>query len=136
MGVTNRKDIRKAIADDVAAHMALQYVSAYLGDPKKKSPALTLRSRGTGEDRVGYVHRFTAHLLVIAGQNTDNSTWTEENAEDAADDLCADFDTYIMNGIYPTLERDGDSVIEIVLIGGEQYIDEQVPIRVRQIHAR
>lgn len=137
MAIANRKDIRKTIADDITAHIpTVQFVAAYLGDPGKKSPAITLRSRGTGEDRLGYVHRFTAHLLIIAGQNIENSQWTEENAEDAADDLRRDFDTYIANGTYPSLERDGDSLVESVLIGGEQYLDEQVPIRVRQIHAR
>ena len=128
--IKNRKTLRAAIAADIVTHVTnAKVVFAYLGDPLKKMPAIAIQSRGTAQTDIGYDHLFTAHLLVLAGAGA----WTEAQAEDALDDLSWQFQSYIIEQTYPTLVRDGDSSINMVDIDDEQYLDEEIPFRVRAV---
>jgi hypothetical protein len=129
MGVINQNTVRAELAADIARHITnAKFVAGYLADPGKKSPAITVTSRGTADTSVGYDHLLTIHLLVVAGKA---SGWTEDKAEDALDDLRNAFDQYIAIGAYSP-QRDGASTIQLVEIpeGGEPYLDEEIPIRV------
>lgn len=77
-------------------------------------------------------------MLVLAGNVKPGVTgWTELNAEDALDDMRLAFDNWVETmptATYPYhIIRDGASEINLVLIGGEQWIDESIPILVPQV---
>jgi hypothetical protein len=139
----NRKDIRTALKLALAtAVTSAKLVERYLADPKGKSPAITLASRGSGgvgltSDGDALEHKFYIHTLVVKGGGTG---WTNENAEDALDTVRQAIDDYIeaqtltVSGQLYNLYRDGNSEIVPVTIGSEQYLDEPIPIVVKAFY--
>ncbi len=139
----NRKDVRAALSTALQANITeAKVVLKYLGEPGKQMPAITMVSAGTGgnpltSDVDALVHKFDIHLLVLAGKP---SGWTEEQAEDLLDDVRYALDEWIehnmltVNGARFQIERAGDSSVAFVLISGEQYLDESVPVLLRTFY--
>jgi hypothetical protein len=139
----NRKDIRTSLKAALTTAVAsAKLVERYLADPKGKSPAITIASRGTGgagltSDGDALEQKFFIHILVVKGGGTG---WTNENAEDALDTVRQLLDDYIeaqtliVSGQAYNLYRDGNSEIVPVTIASEQYLDEPIPIIVKAFY--
>lgn len=76
------------------------------------------------------------HTFVVYYSAKSTTPWTEENSEDAIDDIeklisdtIIDNETIINKWAF--LERDGETTMENVIISGVEYQHEIIPVKIR-----
>lgn len=116
-----------------------QEVYGYLPSPTEvggKSPFLTIRRRGTGQDMEGEfknptAHRFLCVSMVLAYDSA--ASWGSDDAEDKLDELNQLFRQTIRNNaggasVADQLRFGAPSQVNDVLFGGKPYIMETFEI--------
>lgn len=137
---------RETIRDQLAALLAAALVGAgkpaeavynhQVGDFQGKSPAVVVTSAGTGRGSP-LVANQTAFLLEVYSfvlYALEDGTWTEAQSEDRLD-LLEKSIVDVLNdandsGTWQSVEPNGESSIDSVEIGGDEYRYETIPVRI------
>ena len=138
MAAVSRKPVRQQLAIDIAVDMTTAH-TVYDHRPAtlNGSPAVlvisvnTLRNRRLTQSGQGQEFFFEIHNLV---RNEFSTTYTEEDAEDALDDL--EFElagwmedpTNTKSTFWQSFRYDGPTILGRTKIGGIEYQDEIVSI--------
>lgn len=144
MATANRETGRDALVSLLTTALVgtgkpAQAIYGYLvGDFAGQSPVVIVASDGTEEDQRTNDSRrenefyFNAHTFTLFAQRGDTS-WTEAHVEDRLDLLEKTIrETLAANRSTATwafIEIDGRSTVDNVLVAGEEYRHEIIPIR-------
>ena len=138
MAAVSRKPVRQQLAIDIAVSMTTaKTVYDHRPSTLNGSPAVlvisvnTLRNRRLSQSGLGQEFFFEIHNLV---RNEFSTTYTEEDAEDALDDLefelagWMDDPTKTKSTLWQSVRYDGPTILGRTKIGGIEYQDEIVSI--------
>lgn len=137
-----RETARDALASLLTTALSgiCQAVYAYqVGDFEKRSPVVVITGDSANRERQSYggsmwntTFRYHIHSFVLYTQGT---IWTEADAEDAIDDIeqaiAGMVDSNTSGTIWDYLSFVGDTQMDSVVIGGEEYKHEAIPVQVR-----
>lgn len=139
----NRKVVRQALAallntNLVGSGNPLQQLYRYqIGDFRGQSPVGVLTSAGTKRERMTFMGSkatffFDLHLFVLYADP--GTTWDEEDAEDALDDIEAEvaalLDANQRSADWEAIDYADRSTALPVVIGGAEYKHEIIPLSV------
>jgi hypothetical protein len=142
MAQPTRETARDALAALLTSSLSgvCQAVYAYqVGDFEKRSPVVVITGASAQRERESYggtywatTFRYDIHSFVLYTQGT---TWTEADAEDAIDDIeqaiAGMVDSNTSGTIWDYLSFAGETQMDSVIIGGEEYKHERIPVQVR-----
>ena len=136
----SRRLIRQRLAQDLKGYLnSAQAVYDHKPGNLTGHPAVFVLSSGSSRDKLvtagfGAVYFFEIHNLVLYADSVAN--WTEEEAEDALDLLDFELSQYmadknnLKNDLWKSIRYLGRSIIGKVIIGGNAYQDEIIPLQV------
>jgi hypothetical protein len=140
MTTVSRKDVRYKLAELLEPHLlSANKVYPYKPPQLEGDPAVMILSAGTERqsDTVqgfGAWYFFEIHNLVLYASSVDG--WTHQDAEDMLDDLAYQVDDFMdtksnrKSTPWKGITYAGRSVISNASIGGIEYQDEIIPIKV------
>jgi hypothetical protein len=141
MITTDRKTLRKAYATLLQNNLVgngklVQAVYPYqVGDFSGKSPVVVVSSGGSLRQRLtfqGSTPNFWLNVHVFILYAIEDKSWTEENAEDALDDIENAFatinDTNQHGSCWDAITQEERSRTDSLVIGGLEYRVEVFPI--------
>lgn len=144
MATANRETGRDALVSLLTTALVgtgkpAQAIYGYLvGDFKSQSPVVVVASDGTEEDQRAVTSRkeneffYTIHTFTIFAQKG-NSSWTEAHVEDRLDLLEKTIRETIADNRstanWAFIEIDGRTTVDNVLVAGEEYRHEVIPVR-------
>ncbi len=137
----NRESVRDAFATLLSTRLVttdaiVQAVYNYRkGDLAGLSPVVCVSSAGSRRERIDFtgtrqnIVRLTVHVFVVYA----DTGWTEAQAEDRLDAIEAAIADVVDANSGPgsdwlTMDYDGDSARGDIVLGGEDYIMEAIPI--------
>ena len=138
--VINRETVRDQLATLLAAALVgtgkpAQAVYNYqVGDFEGKSPVVVVTSSGTGRGSpLAYgVTSFRMELHTFVLYALEDGTWTEAQSEDRLDLLEKTIADVLQDandsGTWMSVQMAGDSVVDGVEIGGDEYRHETIPV--------
>lgn len=139
----NRKIVRQALAALLTTNLTgsgnpLQQLYRYqVGDFRGQSPVGVLTSAGTKRERMTFMGSkatfyFDLHLFVLYADP--GTTWDEEDAEDALDDIEAEvaalLDANQRTTNWEALDYAERTLAAPVVVGGDEYKHEIIPLQV------
>lgn len=136
----SRRLIRQRLAQDLKGYLkSAESVYDHKPGQIEGHPTVFVLSGGTSRDRTvtagfGAVYYFEIHNLVLYADASVN--WSEENAEDALDLLDYELSqfmaekTNLKNELWKSIRYLGRSIIGKIIIGGNTYQDEIIPLQV------
>jgi len=146
MTATNRETGRDALVTLLSAALVgtgkpAQAVYGYLkGDLNSESPVVIVASAGTGIEKRAVTSRvknnfyFTIHSFTLYA--IEGTTWGEDDTEDRTDLLEQTIRDTLKSNVstanWAFIEIDGRSTIDSVIISGEEYRHEAIPIRMEK----
>lgn len=145
MTITNRETVRDALGTLLSAALvgtgkpAQAFYGYMVGDFGSKSPVVVLTSSGTESEQRAVTSRaknsfyfiiFTFTLYAQAG-----TTYGEDDSEDLVDLLEKTIretidDSNRSNSSWAFIEYDGRSTVDTVMVAGEEYRREAIPVRI------
>lgn len=144
MTISNRETYRDAIktlleAGLVGTGKPAQAVYGYhVGDFQQQSPVVIVASAGSEREQGAVTSRqknyfyFLIYTFTLYSQESSN--WGEDDAEDRLDLLEKTIAEIIVdnrsNSTWSFIELDGKSEVDSVMVAGEEYRRETIPIRV------
>lgn len=144
MTIANRETTRDALAALLSAALvgtgkpAQAFYGYMVGDFGSKSPVVALTSSGTEQEQRAVTSRqknsfyFTIFTFTVYAQ--DGTTYGEDDVEDLVDLLEKTIRETLANNRstanWALIEYDGRSVVESVMVAGEEYRREAIPVRV------
>ena len=140
--VINRETVREQFASLLSSALVgvgkpAEVVYSYqVGDFKGKSPVVVVTSAGSdrGSPLVKSETVFFLEVYAFVLYALEDGTWTEEQSEDRLDLLEKSIVDVINDandsGTWQSVETNGESVIDSVEIGGDEYRYETIPIRI------
>jgi hypothetical protein len=142
MTTTSRKSAREHLAGQLTGALVgtgkpAQAVYAYrVGDFQGQSPVVVVSSGGTLRERFTFkntrpVYTFTIHVFVLYADEA--GTWTEQDAEDALDDIeeiiASTIQANQKSPYWETISFDAPSQTAGVMVGGKEYRTEVITVR-------
>jgi hypothetical protein len=138
MSVPTRKDCRKQLTTLLTAGVpTAQEVIAYQkAELSGASPVVMCVSAGSDRPPPrSFGSSFFLGIMVFVLHSDPDSGWTEENAEDALDDIEAEVtqvvtDNARLKGYWEALQFDGTSAVSRISISGRFYLYEALSVHV------
>ena len=144
MATATRKAVRQQLAtlltaELVTAQSLVQAVYSYrIGDFQGQSPVVVVSSGGSQRIPLTFegtkpTYQILVHVFVV--YSTEDGTWTEEDAENALDDIEEAISGVIaandaLDNYWISLGVNGKSVADSVEIGGVEYRREIIELEV------
>lgn len=140
--VINREVVRDQLAALLTTAMvgpgkpAEAVYNHQVGDFNGKSPVVVVTSVGTGRGSaiVANTTVFLLEVITFVLYALEDGTWTEAQSEDRLDLLEKSISDVVVDandtGIWLSVEFNGESAIDGVEIGGDEYRYEVIPLRI------
>lgn len=142
MITTSRKDAREHLASQlegvlVGTGLPAQAIYSYqVGDFQGQSPVVVVSSGGSLRERLSFQgmkpkYTFTIHVFVLYADEA--GTWTEQDAEDALDDIEEIIAGWVASNqkspYWEAVSFDAPSQTSSVMVGGKEYRTEVFTVR-------
>lgn len=131
---TNRKDVRLLLTTLLSSGVQ-GTVEGFQTDPAGRSPLVQVVSSGSHREDVRRTgssgpQMFTVHCFVV--HSDEESSWTEEDAEDMIDDLEYQIVTCLEGNqnteLWTSVGYEMSSIVDRISIGGVPYLYEVIPL--------
>lgn len=139
MTVASRAEAREALASLLSnsVEAAAEVHAHKAGDLAGKSPVLVVLSAKSGRPKLtnrGSRSEFFLEVHSFVLDALQDGSWTEAQAEDKLDEIEQQVAQAVANnqenGDWNTIDYEGETKIREVIIGGNAYLEEIIPIKV------